>query len=363
MARLGPNDSASGGLVDHRSESQRRIDKLEGELRELREREQANQANAKNLEQALEIEKQMGQSKLEALQSVLLNTRSASAELREELEETWRQNTDLSHQVSELHARREVSPPNGDRGQTARAAQELAEGGAPETKATLVPSSPARKPKPASLTVQAKKLDTAGPNQPTTSEPVGAVASAKIVEDPAVAMDLREQLSVERERRETLEEEVKRLTATGSSDEKFTEVWNALQSARSEILVLSNQLAEERRSREDLEVTLARTQLEPGGQSNTNLAKRLAQTLNDRRAEADRLAAQLKEANEMIVRLKGRLEASGSPEAESKVLTELQKDNETLRAALKAAEEANDALREKAEMAQHLAEMVYGKGP
>ncbi len=75
------------------------------------------------------------------------------------------------------------------------------------------------------------------------------------------------------------------------------------------------------------------------------------------------MATQLKEANEMIVRLKGRLEASGSPEAESEMLTEMQKDNETLRTALKAAEEANDALREKAEMAQRLAEIVYGKGP
>jgi DNA repair exonuclease SbcCD ATPase subunit len=359
-APLGPNDPPSGGVVDRRSESQQRIEKLEAELRELREREQANRANAKNLEQALDVEKRAGQSKLETLQSVLVDTRSASAQLRQELDETRRQNTDLSHQVSVLHARRDVSPPNGDQAQAARA-QELAGGGAPETKATHVPSSPARKPKPVSPTMQARKLD--GPNQPATSEPVGAVASTKTVEDPAVATDLREQLSVERERRETLEEEVKRLTATGSSNEKFTEVWNALQSARSEILVLSNQLAEERKSREDLEVALQRTQLEPGAQSNTDLSKRLAQTLTDRRSDADRLAAQLKEANEIIVRLKGRLEASGSPEAESKMLTELQKDNETLRTALKAAEEANDALREKAEMAQRLAEMVYGKGP
>ncbi len=88
-----------------------------------------------------------------------------------------------------------------------------------------------------------------------------------------MATDLREQLSVERERRATLEEEVKRLTSTGSSDEKYTEVWNALQSARSEILVLSNQLAEERKSREDLEGALARTQPESGAQSNTDLGE------------------------------------------------------------------------------------------
>jgi hypothetical protein len=361
-APFGPNDPPSGGVFDRRTESQQRIERLEAELRELQEREQANQANAKNLEQALDVEKRAGQTKLEALQSVLLDTRSATAQLREELDETRRQNTELSQQVSVLHERRDVSPRTGDQAQAVRT-QELAGGGAPETKPTLVPSAPPRKPKPVSPTVHAKKLDAAGPSRPTDSEPAGAVASAKADEDPAVATDLREQLSVERERRETLEGEVKRLTSTGSSDEKFTEVWNALQSAHSEILVLSNQLAEERKSREDLEVALARTQLEPGAQSNTDLANRLAQTLTDRRSEAERLAAQLKEANEIIVRLKARLEANGSPEAESKILTELQKDNETLRTALKAAEEANDALQEKAEMARRLAEMVYGKGP
>jgi hypothetical protein len=73
------------------------------------------------------------------------------------------------------------------------------------------------------------------------------------------------------------------------------------------------------------------------------------------------LAAQLKDANEIIVRLKGRLEASGSPEGHDKLLADLQKDNQTLRDALQAAEQANEALRGKAEMAQRLAEMVYGK--
>jgi DNA repair exonuclease SbcCD ATPase subunit len=362
VAPLGANDPTSGGVVDRRTESQRQIERLEAELRQLRDREQASQANAKNLEQALDVEKQAGQSKLEALQSVLLSTRSATAQLRDELEETRRQNNELSQQASVLHARRDASPHTSDQGQAVRT-QELAGGNAPETKPTLVPSAQPRKPKPVSLSAQAKKPDTVRSSQTADSELAGTVASAKTIENPAEATDLREQLSVERERRETLEEEVKRLTSTGSSDEKFTEVWNALQSAHSEILVLSNQLAEERKSREDLEEALARTQLEPGTQSNTDLAKRLAQTLTDRRSEAARLAAQLKEANEMIVRLKGRLEASGSPEAESKMLTELQKDNETLRTALKAAEEANDALREKAEMAQRLAEMVYGKGP
>ena len=361
-APLDANVSPSDGSVDRRAESQRRIEGLEKELRELRDREQATQVNAKNLEQALDVEKRAGQNKLEALQSVLQNTRSATTQLRQELEETRRQNSELALHVSDLHARRDGSPPTGAQAR-AVSAPEVAEASAPETKPTLVPHAPPKKPKAASPSVQAKELEAPGPNQLDNPAPSMAVASTKTIEDPTMATDLREQLSVERERRATLEEEVKRLTSTGSSDEKYTEVWNALQSARSQILVFSNQLAEERKSREDLEVALARTQPESGAQSNTELAKRLAQTLTDRRSEADRLAAQLKEANEMIVRLKGRLEASGSPEAESEMLTEMQKDNETLRTALKAAEEANDALREKAEMAQRLAEIVYGKGP
>jgi len=358
-APLDANASPSDGGVDRRPESQRRIEGLEKEIRELRDREQATQMSARNLEQALDVEKRAGQNKLEALQSVLQNTRSATGQLRQELEETRRQNSELALQVSDLHARRNASPPAGAQPR-AVSAPAVAQASAPETKPTLAPP---KKPKPASPGVQAKTLDAAVPSQPDNLAPSIASASTNPTDDPAMATDLREQLSVERERRATLEEEVKRLTSTGSSDEKYTEVWNALQSARSEILVLSNQLAEERKSREDLEVALARTQPESGAQSNTDVAKRLAQTLTDRRSEADRLAAQLKQANEMIVRLKGRLEASGSPEAEGEVLTEMQKDNETLRTALKAAEEANDALREKAEMAQRLAEIVYGKGP
>ncbi len=345
-------------------ETYQRIQTLEAELRELRQREETNLASAKDRERALDEEKRAAQSKLEALQSVLIDARSATTQLRAELDETRQRNGELSREVPELHGSTKgvEQPTPGVEAQEDRV-QEQAGGKAPDKKPTRATRSPQGKTTLAARGVQVEKLGEGSPNQPTSSESSAPGASIAAVEDPAAATDLREQLSMEREHRETLEEEVKRLTASGSSDEKFTEVWNALQSARSEILVLSNQLADERKSREDLESALARTQQDPAGQPNTDLAQRLAQALNDRRSEADRLATQLKDANEIIVRLKGRLEASGSPEAESSTLAELQKDNETLRHALKAAEDANEALRGKAAMAQRLAEMVYGKGP
>jgi chromosome segregation ATPase len=345
------------------AESPRRIQTLEAELRELLQREQTNVASAKDRERALDEEKRAVQSKLEALESVLIDARSGSTQLRAELDETRQRNNELSHEISEFHAATKsvVRPPADAEAREAHI--EPTDVKALDKKMIHATSSPKGKTTLAARSVQVEKLGGGSLNQPTSSEASAAGPSTAAVEDPAVATDLREQLSMEREHRETLEEEVKRLTASGSSDEKFTEVWNALQSARSEILVLSNQLADERKSREDLEIALARTPQDPAGQPNTDLAQRLAQALNDRRSEADHLAAQLKDANEIIVRLKGRLEASGSPEAESSTLGELLKDNETLRHALKVAEDANEALREKAAMAQRLAEMVYGKGP
>ena len=153
------------------------------------------------------------------------------------------------------------------------------------------------------------------------------------------------------------------MTATGNAEEKYVEVWKALQSARSEILVLGNQLADERKSRESFEIALAKLQRESGGEGEGtgDFAQRLTQTLKERRSEADRLGDQLKNANEIIVRLKGRLEASGSPLAENRVLADLDKENASLRDALKTAHDANVNLRAKAEMAERLAEMVYGK--
>ena len=340
------------------AESHDRIQGLEAQLREVRQREEAVRASAKSLEDALDAEKRAAQSKLEALESVLLDTRSTSTQLRAELDETRQRNTELSREVSLLQgATKDAGHPSArDQPQQPTGVQE------PTRWAKKQVRSRRSQPGPPELE-KANELASAAEPGDTKAVERSPAALTEADEDPAATMDLQEQLSVERERRETLEGEVKRLTTSGNSDDRFVEVWNALQSARSEILVLGNQLAEERKDREDLEVALARTQQDSANKSNTDLAKRLAETLNDRRSEADRLAGQLKDANEMIVRLKGRLESSGSPEGEDKLLADLQKDNESLRSALKAAEEANQALRGKAEMAQRLAEMVYGKGP
>ena len=364
--RAAPEQSLarSGGTAgddvspNKRREADERIQGLETQLREIRQREEAVRVSAKNLEEALDAEKRAAQSKLEAMESVLLDTRSATIQLRAELDEARQRNTELSREVSLLQgATKDAGQPSArDQPQQPTGVQE------PTRWAKKQDRSPRSQPGPPEPE-KAKELASAAEPDHTKTVEVSPAALTDAAEDPAATKDLREELSVERERRETLEEEVKRLTTSGNSDDRFVEVWNALQSARSEILVLGNQLAEERKDREDLEVALARTQQDPANQSNTDLAKRLAQTLNDRRSEADRLAAQLKNANEMIVRLKGRLEASGSPEGEDKLLADLEKDNESLRSALKAAEEANQALRGKAEMAQRLADMVYGKGP
>jgi chromosome segregation ATPase len=326
--------------------SQGRIGELEAELQQARDRELTSRAETKSLQKALETEKQASRSKLETLQSVLQNTRTAGAELRASLDEARQKNADLSRQVGNLNeAVRKVH--------ALRTKYEEKELHAAEP--NLAQS--------ADQEVHEEQLD-----QTTSATAAAEPAVAKTLlvgeTDPASA-DLREQLSVERERRETLEQEIQRLTASGNTEEKFVEVWKALQSARSEILVLSNQLTDERKNRENLEVTLERIQRESDGEArgNRDVARQLAETLNQRRAEADRLSEQLKNANEIIVRLKGRLEATESSAGENKVLGDLDKENKDLRDALKAAQEANTTLRAKAEMAERLAEMVYGKGP
>jgi chromosome segregation ATPase len=296
----------------------------------------------------------------------LQNTRSAGAEIRASLDDARRKNAELSRQVGDLneavrkvHALRtkyEEKERDASESTPAQSADlHVREEQSPWGSIAADPGGGPAKPLPSALSTDS-----------STTAPVQAVAQTLLVAetDPASA-DLREQLAVERERRETLEQEIQRLTASGNTEERYVEVWKALQSARSEILVLSNQLSDERKSRENLELTLARIQRESGGeaQGDSDVARRLAETLNQRRAEADRLGEQLKNANEIIVRLKGRLEATESSNGENKVLGDLDKENKDLRDALTAAQAANTTLRSKAEMAERLAEMVYGKAP
>ena len=366
--RQGEIQTIQDRLDASQRESRDRIARLEAELRLVRDREHASRTETKDLQQALAAEKRTAQSKLEALQSVLQNTRGAGAELHAELDDARRQNADLSRQVAALNeAVRKVHDLRTKYQEKAQLQEpapvrsvdrEIHEQRSPQT--SIAAELRSARSEPLTGTVPVNQTMSAAPT------PGPAVAQTpSIAGTDSAAADLREQLSVERERRETLEQEIQRLTASGNTEEKFVEVWKALQSARSEILVLSNQLTDERKSRENLEVTLARIQRESGGeaQSTNDFTRRLAETLNERRAEADRLGAQLKDANEIIVRLKGRLEATGSPVEENKILGDLDKENTDLRDALKAAQEANTSLRAKAEMAERLAEMVYGKAP
>jgi len=367
--RQGEIQTIDDRLDASQRESRHRIATLEAELRLVRDREHASRTDAKDLQQALAAEKRTSQSKLEALQSVLQNTRSAGAELHAELDDARRQNTDLSRQVAALNEA--VRKVHDLRTKYQEKALQLHE---PAPVRSVDREIHEQRSQQSSIATELRSarselLTGAVPVNQTMSvapTPRPAVAQTPLVAetDPAAA-DLREQLTVERERRETLEQEIQRLTVSGNTEEKFVEVWQALQSARSEILVLSNQLTDERKSRENLEVTLARIQRESGGEAQpaNDVAGRLAETLNERRAEADRLGTQLKNANEIIVRLKGRLEATGSPVEENKILGDLDKENTDLRDALKAAQEANTSLRAKAEMAERLAEMVYGKAP
>lgn len=355
-------------LAQAEQERMRALAALEAELTAARERERNSRATARDLERTLREERQASQSKLEALESVLKNTRSASAGLRSRLDDARTRNTDLARQVKSLESDvRKVHELQASFRQKNLRLQELEQ---------------RKDADPAELqALRSERSSVAADFRRARSAQVASAASVSRwmkAEEPRFApvpasagagneqeADLREQLSLERERRETLEEEVKRLTTSGDNEERFVEVWNALQSARSQILVLTNQLADERRNRETLEVALTRLKQESGaeGQSTTEFATRLAATLEERRAEADRLAGQLKDAKEAIVRLKGRLEAAGAGKGEQNLLEEVSRENLKLREALKGAEEANRSLRAKAEMAARLAEMVYGASP
>lgn len=306
-------------------------------------------------------------ARLETLQSVLQNTRSAGAELHAALDQARSRNGELLRQIAQLNdASGKAHDLNGKYPQKELRPQELAHDIKAEQKEIQTPRLQQSSAASELHDGCSRQLASAVSPTPTTSaQPTPSLESSAPLEpqNDRETGELREQLSLERERRETLEQEVQRLTANGHREEKFTEVWNALQSARSEILVLTNQLAEERKSRESLEVALARVEQERASQPQpaSDYGQRLAATLNERRSEADRLAEQLTNANEIIVRLRGQLEANSSSLAGNNVLADVEKDNGRLKAALVAAEDANAALRTKAELAERLAEMVYGQ--
>ncbi|MGH7897923.1 MAG: hypothetical protein ACREQQ_08215, partial [Candidatus Binatia bacterium] len=346
------------------------VGSMQRELEKARESERASRASAETLQQALAAEKETARSQIEALQTVLRDTRSVNTAVHSELDAARRENGILTRQVGDLReAMTEVRDLQEHFRQTEIRIQEIAKQKHPNPRqlknlranqrsieAKLRQARSKREAQAGSLN---KLLATESPALASVSSSASAPGGNG---DPENA-DVREQLSIERERRETLEGEVRRLTSATDPEERSLEVWKALQSARAEILVLSNQLAEERRSREDLEIALTRMTHASGvkGASGGDAGEKLAAVLRERRAEADRLAAELKNANEVITRLKGRLEAKASSGGEASVAAELEQENFSLRAALGAAEEASRSIRAKAELAERLAEMVYGK--
>jgi chromosome segregation ATPase len=340
---------------------------IDSERRALDANSRDPQARIAELEKELADLKKSSQSRLEALESVLANTRASGADLRAQLDATRARNAELSQQVgnlkgnvSKLHDLR-TTLVDKQRRLDELDSQNAADSGEVKNLKSQVAALEAELAEARSVQ---QTTTTTSANEPIqkTPTPQPDVDAAGATSPGSESADLREQLSLERERRQTLEQEIQRLTASSKNEERYMEVWNALQSARSEILVLSNQLADERRSREEFEIALNRLREESGDQdkSNADFARRLNDTLNERRAEADRLAEELKNANETIVKLKGRLEASETPLADNKALEELNTENETLRRSLAAAEAAKRALQTKADMAEHLAEMVYG---
>jgi chromosome segregation ATPase len=324
------------------------------------------QARIAELEKELADVKKSSQSRLEALENVLKNTRASGADLRSQLDETRARNAELSEQVgalkgsvSKLHDLRTTLVDREHR-LAELDSQNVADSGEVKKLKSQVAALEADLNKARSLQQASTTSVKDGIQKMATPQPDPDASGAT---PPGTDnADVREQLSLERERRQTLEQEVQRLTASSKNEERYMEVWNALQSARSEILVLSNQLADERRSREEFEVALSRLREQSGDRdkSSADFARRLSDTLNERRAEADRLAGELKNANETIVKLKGRIEAKESSLGDNKALEDLNRENETLRRSLAAAEAARQALQSKADMAEHLAEMVYG---
>jgi chromosome segregation ATPase len=196
------------------------------------------------------------------------------------------------------------------------------------------------------------------------SEPAPAVVVAAVAGEGGEPAGLRRELDVERQRRETLEKEVARLSTNAHSESLYRETWKALQAARAEVLVLQNRLAEEQQRREAVEAAVERgrelaAKAEGDGESDDRL-RRLIESSAAQRAESDHLQKDLADANEAIVRLKGRLEGIHTPEGSAEAAEQLVDENAKLRAALTKAEGTVATLQQKAELAERLAEIVYG---
>jgi multidrug resistance efflux pump len=110
-------------------------------------------------------------------------------------------------------------------------------------------------------------------------------------------------------------------------------------------------------------VTLERVREVAGIAPGADWLERFDATMRERRAKAERLQEELRNANEAIVQLKANIEAQEKPpETASSPGTQILEAEVTkLREALRNAERANADLRTQAELAGRLADMLYGQ--
>jgi chromosome segregation ATPase len=173
---------------------------------------------------------------------------------------------------------------------------------------------------------------------------------------------LRQELDVERENRTTLEEEIQRLISESRSPGQVDTMARSLEGARAVILVLNQRLADEQKARETLEVAIERVRRSAGLAPGQDWIDRFESTMKERREQADRLQKEIRDANEAIVALRGKLEAARPDAAiDPAALAELETENSHLRQALDGAQQANSDLRAQAELASRLAELLYGE--
>jgi len=185
---------------------------------------------------------------------------------------------------------------------------------------------------------------------------------ARAERNAALAVSLQHELDAERENRAVLEHEVERLVLVTRSAEPTVGLTRSLDDARAEILLLNQRLAHEQRARESLEIVVARVRRVAQIGAGDDWVDRFETTMNERRDQAERLQEELHNANESIVSLKAKLEASaGAAPAAPGGVNGIEDEVKKLRDALQTAQHANEDLRSQAELAARLAELLYGQ--
>jgi hypothetical protein len=195
----------------------------------------------------------------------------------------------------------------------------------------------------------------------TTTSAEKAASPSPADRDKALIASLERELDVERANRATLETEIQRLVSESRSGDRMAALTQSLDSARAEILLLNQRLATEQRARESLEVSIERVRraaaLDPG----EDWMDRFETNIKERRDQAERLQEELHRANEVIISLKGKLEAADGAKSPAPDVRGLESEVERLRDALHSAQQANADLRTQAELASRLAEILYGE--